>query len=239
MQLFFIRHAQSTNNLLWDETGSSKGRLEDPGLSKAGFEQARLLAEHLDGGNPELKNGRNPGNHTGYGLTHLYTSLMLRAVQTGWAISKRIGIPLEGWINLHEGGGVYIEDPVTAVRQGRPGWKRSELSKEFPGLILPAAVTEDGWWNKDYEPWDDRQKRAICLLTELLRLHNHSDDRVALVSHGDFYNAFLYSLFGITIESGIWFANNNASITRIDFGPERIEVVYLNRVDFLPSQLVT
>jgi broad specificity phosphatase PhoE len=34
MQLYYIRHAQSENNDLWDRTGSDQGRSEDPKLDR-------------------------------------------------------------------------------------------------------------------------------------------------------------------------------------------------------------
>jgi broad specificity phosphatase PhoE len=46
-------------------------------------------------------------------------------------------------------------------------------------------------------------------------------------------------LFKLPPENEHWFIMNNAAITRIDFHPDRVEVVYVNRVDFLPSELVT
>jgi 2,3-bisphosphoglycerate-dependent phosphoglycerate mutase len=239
MQLFFIRHAQSMNNKLWDETGGTIGRSEDPGLTEKGCKQTHLLAGYLAGGNTGNKNGDPPDENEGFGLTHLYTSLMLRAVETGIVISKRIGIPLEGWIDLHEGGGVYAEDPETGERQGRPGCSRSDLKQKFPDLILPVGATESGWWMKDFEPWGDRLPRAARLIEDLLQKHNDTDDRVALISHGGFYNAFLFSLLGMASDSKIWFALNNTAITRIDFSPESTDVIYLNRMEFLPPNIIT
>jgi hypothetical protein len=42
MHLFFIRHGQSANNHLWEQTGSNRGRSEDPELTETG-PAARLL----------------------------------------------------------------------------------------------------------------------------------------------------------------------------------------------------
>jgi hypothetical protein len=36
-----------------------------------------------------------------------------------------------------------------------------------------------------------------------------------------------------------WFALNNAAITRIDFGEERIGIQYTNRADHVPAALTT
>jgi broad specificity phosphatase PhoE len=45
MQLYFIRHGQSANNRLWDTTSSDEGRVEDPELTDAGQQQAKLVAQ--------------------------------------------------------------------------------------------------------------------------------------------------------------------------------------------------
>jgi hypothetical protein len=38
---------------------------------------------------------------------------------------------------------------------------------------------------------------------------------------------------------GYWLSLNNAVITRIDFHTDGIGLVYLNRADFLPRDLIT
>jgi len=120
MQLYFIRHGQSENNALYDLTGSNKGRNADPGLTAAGRQQAALLAQFLRQSNPEAPIiGRDAQNVAGFGLTHLYTSLMTRSVATGSVVAEALGLPLEAWEDLHEGGGIYLEDTDTGVNTGR------------------------------------------------------------------------------------------------------------------------
>ena len=70
-------------------------------------------------------------------------------------------------------------------------------------------------------------------------------DRVAIVTHGGFFVAVLRTLFGYTTmdnseaQNRIWLHANNTSISRLDFNEERVELVYLNRVDHLPIDLIT
>jgi 2,3-bisphosphoglycerate-dependent phosphoglycerate mutase len=48
MQLYLIRHAQSTNNVLWSETGGGEGRVADPELTAVGvFKPATWPAFYL------------------------------------------------------------------------------------------------------------------------------------------------------------------------------------------------
>jgi 2,3-bisphosphoglycerate-dependent phosphoglycerate mutase len=238
MQLYFIRHAQSTNNALWDATQSNCGRSDDPELTPMGREQARRLGVFLSTGNPR---GGYVEDHqfAGFGLTHLYCSLMSRSIETAWAVSQATGLPLEAWIDLHEEGGMYLEDEATGERNGRPGKPRSYFMKKFPGVILPPEVTEEGWYNgHPFECDDERPLRARRVLQLLLDRHGDTQDRVAIVSHGGFYNHLLHTIFFATIPH-IWGVMYNTGITRIDFNPDFTDIIYMNRTDFLPAEMVS
>ena len=73
LQLYFIRHGQSTNNVIMEETGFHDYLTErepEPDLTPLGLEQANLTGEVLA---QPLRNSRfDPQNRNGYGLTHLY-----------------------------------------------------------------------------------------------------------------------------------------------------------------------
>jgi len=92
MQLYLIRHAQSENNALYERTGDSLGRNMDPELTDLGRSQAQFLARCLAQGSPNLDGVDDPHNRLGFGLTHLYSSLMVRAVATGCIIAHIIGL---------------------------------------------------------------------------------------------------------------------------------------------------
>ena len=90
MRLYFIRHGQSENNALYDRTGSDDGRSDDPGVTEVGKEQVRLVAEYLrDCADPWDVESSGKG----FGFTHLYCSLMFRAVATANVISQATGVP--------------------------------------------------------------------------------------------------------------------------------------------------
>ena len=61
---------------------------------------------------------------------------------------------------------------------------------------------------------------------------------MAVISHGGFYNVLLRTLLKIQREDA-WFALNNVAITRIDFYAEGVDIIYMNRSDFVPKELVT
>jgi 2,3-bisphosphoglycerate-dependent phosphoglycerate mutase len=275
MQLYFIRHGQSTNNRLWDQTGSNQFRDEDPGLTETGGRQAQALAEFLSRPRQSLETSLSreplpgseseafdPQNKAGFGLTHLYTSLMVRAVATGTAIARALSLPLVGWADLHEGGGIFLDDEDSGIPVSLPGKTRAFFTKHYPDLILPDWLDEQGWWYcRPFETRLERRQRARRVIDELLARHGNTQDRVALVSHGGFFNHFMAILIGLADqprqpsdqakqlligdnvilgpERELWFTLNNASISRIDLTPGENRLIYLNRVDFLPDDLIT
>ena len=241
MQLYIIRHAQSENNVLFDRTGSNHGRSADPELTDLGYKQARVLADYLGRSQEVIDLNKSSDPQTGQDirLTHLYTSLMVRAVATGNEISKTTGLILTGWPDLHELGGIYQNNPQTGIKEGLPGYAKVYLEQRFAGLILPSSVGEEGWWNQSHEGAQEGLARARRVYQEICARHGRSDDRVGLVSHGDFYQLFLSVLFDLKTVNSPFFEFNNAAISRIDLQENRVRVMYLNRIDYMPHQLIT
>ncbi|MCB8981060.1 MAG: histidine phosphatase family protein [Ardenticatenaceae bacterium] len=239
-----IRHAQSENNDLWARTGSSNGRSPDPLLTEIGQQQARCLGQHIAGGWEQADPDNDPHNRLGYRFTHLYSSLMLRAVDTGWAIARQVNLPLVAWETIHEMGGIYEHNEETFERIGLPGPNRAYFTQHHPYLVLPDSLGEAGWWERPYEPRAQLMERAQRFLVELESWHK-PDDKVAIVTHGGFFVAVLRTLFGFNTldndesENRIWLHAHNTSITRLDFGEGQVDLLYLNRVDHLPKELIT
>ena len=242
MQLYLIRHGQSVNNALWVSNGSSEGREEDPGLTQTGRRQAEHAAAFLargNGGARPKRPVRYGTNAHGFDLTHLYCSLMLRGVETGTIIAEKTGTPLLGWTDIHECGGIYVEDEDTGARIGRPGKTRSFFASSYPSLVVPETVGEDGWWNRPFEDEGQRIARASRVAEQLRSKHGKTRHRVGMVTHGEFYSRLLVRLLGIPPTAKLWFTLNNLGITRLDISEEYTNVVYLNRIEFLPEELVT
>ena len=241
MRLYFIRHGQSENNALWDETGSNKGRSVDPELTAAGHEQAQLLADFIQRKDMEARlDGKNGEPRRDYfGFTHLYSSLMVRAVATGAHLADTLHIPLRAWMEIHECGGIFEEGEDEGENIGLPGRPRSYFESHYQHLVLPERVTEAGWWNKPFEAYESRPLRAQQVIEMLLERHGNTDDRVAIVSHGGFYMELMRVLFKIG-EERCWFRMANTAVSRFDFHEDgEVTLVYHNRTDHLPEWLVT
>ncbi len=271
MQLYFIRHAESENNALYNRSANWAGRSPDPDLTATGREQARRLAEFLAGRrNGLVETARHdPRNANGFNLTHLYCSPMVRALLTGQAVAETLGLPLVVWEELHERGGIFELDPESDERTGLPGATVSELQAGFPLAHFPENWGRQGWWNRPAETGEEQYERACRLVERIRRLRSAShvataspfdDDeevenaatndgeelRIALFSHGGFYQAFLHALFAdalgreeVELVEPFWFSLNNTAITRIDFRERGMALVYSNRLDHLPPELVT
>jgi 2,3-bisphosphoglycerate-dependent phosphoglycerate mutase len=229
MRLLFIRHGQSANNALWDSTGANTGRSDDPALTETGRQQAALLAKYLS----------HSGNR--FGITHLYTSLMIRSIETALAISDAIGLPVHSWEDLHESGGIY-NDGEDGSPIGLPGKTRTDFVTTYPGLILPESLYEAGWWNRPYESIESVPARAKRFLDDLLAKHGSTEDVVAVVSHGNFYRYFLAAALQMPNPHAVWFLMHNTAVSRIDFPVDldvNVLVHYQNRIDHLPADLIT
>lgn len=237
MQVYFIRHAQSANNALYDATNADIGRVEDPELTPLGEQQAVLLARELRSGHPGGRADASPAG--GYGITHLYCSLMVRAARTADVVGRELGMCALGWLDLHEGGGIWLADGASGEPAGRPGNPRSVLQSRFPRLVIPPEVSEAGWWNRDFEKKEERLPRGQRVVQRLLELHGGTDDRVALVSHGGFYNYFLCAALGLPRSQDFWFVSNNTGISRLDITDGSVDVIYLNRTGFLPAEMLS
>lgn len=213
MQLYLIRHAQSQNNALPEED-----RVEDPGLTELGQQQAEHLGEWIS----TLK------------LTRLITSPFRRTLLTTEPIRRATSLIPEVRIDLHEQGGCYSGHDFT-TKLGRPGMTRREIEAEFLGYRVADDIDGAGWWqSKPYETWEDARIRAARLLEATCREFAHTDERVAYVMHADIKRLFLSRLHTDPLEVPC-----NTSVTEIEFTEDSIALRKFNRIEHLPIHMVT
>lgn len=227
MRFIVIRHGQSTNNLLWEQTGRESGRDPDTPLTETGHLQARRLGETIAAG------------ALPWSIDVLYCSLMKRAVQTAAPIATALEMPLTGHLDMYEVGGPFDLDEATGTKTPHPGAPRSELLEVSDRLVLPDSVTEDGWYTHEVEEPEQATQRARALIANLRATHT-DDTTVAFVSHGYFSQFLFREMLGIVDMAG-WVEIHNTSITVYEDTP-----LFTNsraiRTDWMPhlsEELVT
>ncbi|HAF62965.1 MAG TPA: hypothetical protein DCK95_11670 [Anaerolineaceae bacterium] len=234
MLLFYVRHAQSANNALYQESGSYDGRNEDPPLSKTGLAQLPYMADFIYQQLQEMQADGQGGDRV-----TLYCSLMERTVATGSAIAQRCDLPLIGHALIHEAGGIYLKNDETGEHIGLPGKSKAYFAEHYPLLQYPQNVPQDGWWNKPHEEREERPARARKVLDDLLAKHTNPDEAVILVSHAEFFNHLTRCILDMPPDSNAWFEMMNCAVSLFDFQEGFIEIPYLNRHHFIPAELIT
>lgn len=235
------------NNAHWSDPGYIES--PDPALTETGIEQACFVAEFLrDAQTITNPLAWNIQNRHGFGLTHIYTSLMERAVHTAAPTARALGLPFAAWEEIHESGGIFGRDGEEK-QMGLPGKPRSYFNEHFPELVIPEHVNGTGWWNnRPWESEDQAQLRAQAFLAELLARHGDKEGqpehRVAIFSHGGFFGHVIFAILNVPWRKvahgmSMWFSMNNCAISRFDFRAGEVSIHYLNRTDHLPNHLIT
>jgi broad specificity phosphatase PhoE len=239
MRLYIIRHGQSTNNALADQ----RDRVSDPPLTELGKLQAETLARHLVAGTePEPPdNGESSHHHGGYGITRLYCSPMWRALQTAEPIGQALDLTPQVWADLHERGGIFLDHGDGRGPIGYPGKTREEIQSAFPHYSLGEGILDHGWWNRAYEDWPECHGRAARVAGALHHWAEGSDERIVILSHVDFIDALLKSLFKqLSDDRSLYYYLYNAAISRIDFQSNGcLDIRYLNQVGHMPPTLIS
>ena len=234
-QLYLIRHGQSVNNALVGESP----RTADPRLTQTGLAQVKSVAAHLkhEFDKTDVRDGLV--GEGGYGIGRLYCSAMLRALQTAQPIGAALGLRPEVWVDVHEGGGIWLDHQDGRGQVGHGGLTRSEMETQFAGFDIRDGVTDAGWWNRSLERRDQLIARAARVADDIQEMLPRAKERIAIVSHGTFLNMLIQHLvFGRHVR-GCHFSNHNTGISRLDFNEDGLMVRYLNRVDHLTKDLVT
>ncbi|GGK12213.1 phosphoglycerate mutase [Deinococcus malanensis] len=234
MKLLLIRHGQSVNNLLEQETASPcyEGRQADPPLTELGHEQARRLATWV------------VGNAQCQRVTHLYSSLTTRAVQTAAPLAQAMGLKVQGLQDAYECGGLNTgpEGQFAPV----PGRDHASLLTDCPPLLWPAELHGQGW-DGGYEPWDHGHFAARAARVKAqLRTAAAEGDVLALVTHHDFAQFLIGDLLALPELNGeaLTFRLKNTATTFLELrttasGTQERVVHWLNSAPHLTPDLIT
>ena len=229
MDLFLIRHGESANNALIDVSQ----RVADPELTAKGRVQAERVAAYLAEGlhlAPAERTEDRPF------FDRLYCSAMIRALHTAQAIGQAMKLKSEIWVPIHEMGGIYLDHGGERGAVGYPGLTRAEIAARFPISVASAEVGEDGWWDAGMETEEQAQHRAIGVAADL-RARAGEETRIGLVSHGGFISLLLSALGDQTMDDSAYYGHENTAITRIALTPGGTVIEYLNRTEHLPDEL--
>ena len=242
-ELYLIRHGQSQNNAFAAESKANARdetpRTSDPSLTPAGYDQAKCVARYLAGKADKTDVRDGTPVEGGHGIDKLYTSAMLRALQTALPIAHALELTPEIWLDIHEEGGIWLDHGDGRGPIGHPGMTRTEIAARFPGFEMPEPITEAGWWNRPFETRHDLVRRAARVAEDVRRRVAGQESRVAIVSHGTFISLLTQHLLLGQYVPNIRFSNHNTGISRIDFDGDSVMLRYLNRIDHLPMDLVT
>jgi 2,3-bisphosphoglycerate-dependent phosphoglycerate mutase len=245
VRLLLVRHGQSMNNLLaetlpYDEYIAT--RSNDPELTPAGAEQAQRLAHFFGDITPpdEVDTARRT-SISERPVTALYTSPMLRALRTTAPLAAALGLAPQVWTEIFEHGGLFTGDPRAGEVVNFGGLTRQQMAAHFPTYVLPAEVTDEGWWWDGYEHMAQCTARARRVAQTLRQWAETSADAVILlVTHGTFMDQLIKALLDAGEQPAFHFSHINTAISRLDFLAEGfVAVRYLNRAPHLPLSIYT
>jgi len=245
MNVFLIRHAESANNRNAENTDYANfiaTRSHDPEITDVGEKQAEALAAHLAMTTYPAFGNRGQAPLSGYGITRIVCSPMVRTLQTAAPTAKALGLPLEVWLDIHEQGGLFTGNPQDEAGViSFPGLTRAQMTERFGALLLPNTVTEAGWWRGGYEELAGCELRAATVAEQLHALAGEAPNmRLAFVSHGTFLNQLLRALLGLSAQAPMHFFHANTGITHVEFMGEGFRALhYSNRTAHLPPALMT
>lgn len=212
MNVYLIRHAQSLNNALPEHK-----RVEDPGLTELGIQQAQQLAQWI----VQLK------------LTRLYVSPFLRTLQTAEPVAQATGLIPEVRIDIHEVGGCYGGYGHRAT--GRPGMNRAEIQTQFPTYQVHQDLPHDGWWGcRPREDEEQATKRAVQVLHWIQTHYGASEHRVGIITHADFKTSLLALFHPLGIDTPY-----NTSVTTLAVDRNTVTLVDYNGVRHLDHKQLT
>ena len=228
MELYIIRHGQSANNAL----SNPEDRECDPPLTVMGNKQAAALAEYFKDA------ARNKTEIRTNEIDALYCSPMYRALQTAKPIGEALNTAPRVWIDIHEQGGVYLDNNNGEPR-GLPGKTKTEILDEFPHYILPEGFTDNGWWHGDREDTASSHARAIRVALEL-KIKAAGREKIVILSHGGFISILIKALFNSLPDGNVHYHHMNTAVTQITLTEDsHTHIRYMNRIDHLSGNLIT
>jgi broad specificity phosphatase PhoE len=259
LRLLFVRHGESTNNVIQTTHGPQvvsgelsledfnkiwySQRSDDPDLTGKGLAEAEQLASYYSQAFKERGDS-----------VKIYVSSMRRALQTAQPLARSMKCEVLARTDLYEIGGIY-----TGGQDGQPlelGKTKtaSEINAEF-GYDVQALPNEGQWYVEGHETMAQAINRANrvaqWLRSESLR-EESGNSIVVLVMHHGFINLLLQALVRGNAEtttpdtkgstagdsntsrgSSLSFRVNNTSTAALELFAGSVSVSWTNRIDHL------
>lgn len=219
MDIFFVRHGQSEGNIGGDYSPS------DPPLTELGHAQAARAGLAL----------------SGQSIDALYTSPMMRAMQTAKALHEVLGLSIQVRIELAEAYRPAWPAPPGAEEPiPKRGLTIAEAKTMFSTAKYPQDTADDArWWEAHVrERREGAYARAAAALGTLREQHS-DDDKIVVVTHGAFGSVLLSVALECPATDQNRFSQYNCAVSLLETNPEGARLHYQNRVDHLPEGLRT
>jgi len=236
-RVLLIRHAESVNNKIHKALGNTeafqKTRESDPSLTEKGFEQANVLAKIL-----------HQNRHVWFKTEPvIYSSPMLRALQTAKPIANVFNTGIIAWPNICEKNGIYHK--VHDLGVGRRGLTIDGIGKAIGDWKFRwrDPCSHEGWWEGDAENGMEteghfkRRLEEVCSElgspargSQLISAGGHvgnrrKDECVLVISHGKFIANLCRYLFDAP---DLGFTHFNTGVTCFEVAGGKIEIMCSN-----------
>ncbi|MDE0591974.1 MAG: phosphoglycerate mutase family protein [Dehalococcoidia bacterium] len=194
--IYFIRHGESQSNIT---PGIAAGVNFDAPMTDRGHQQAEATGERL--------------GKEGVKFDKIYSSALVRAVQTTEGVLKGMGIPDDEFTRVDE-----------IIEKQTPGW-RGKLAKDVMTTEVRLLMAEKGKYFKaaDGETMRWVERRASNWLEDEILYNEEWYEKpgthtIAVVSHGDTMRALFHYIMGIDNRLAMRTDIFNCSISRFRFG---------------------
>eukprot|EP00628_Pelagophyceae_sp_CCMP2097_P040969 CAMPEP_0184260624 /NCGR_PEP_ID=MMETSP0977-20130417/13438_1 /TAXON_ID=483370 /ORGANISM="non described non described, Strain CCMP2097" /LENGTH=276 /DNA_ID=CAMNT_0026566289 /DNA_START=48 /DNA_END=878 /DNA_ORIENTATION=+ len=223
LRVTLVRHGESMNNVheAISEEDYRAHRTADPDLSPRGYLQAAALGRFVADRDKSAHLGIHP-------LNELWVSPVRRTLLTMAPAAEALGMAPRVHLRLFEAGGIYDADANYTEFSALGGLTRNEMAAAHPNYVLPAAVTDKGWYTarsgakETDDECRDRAKEVATALKDKAALLE-GDESILLVVHYDFICALLDAFLqpGTTGHFARWKHYNTAlTVLDVDVGGE-------------------
>lgn len=191
----------------WNAAGRIQGH-SNSALSPLGRRQAEAVAARL--------------SQTPIGA--IYSSDLSRALDTAAPLAAPHDLTVRPVPGLREKGYGDWEGMTEAevIATSPDGWHRYHVRREI-NYPIPGGET-----------WEDVRTRIVAVLHKILADHRGPDETVALVGHGASLRPAVLDALDAPLETLLRLRLDNASLTRLEYQPERGgRVIFLNDTSHL------